>query len=93
MLITRNNSSTINIITHDLATKFNIKKLGLASNFLSIQINKIKTYYFLHQQHYATELLHKAGLADAKHVNNLLAKFLIHQINVLTFTMGISITY
>lgn len=47
MLITRNNSTTINSLIRDLGDKFNIKKLGLASTFLGIQVNKIPwaTFY------------------------------------------------
>lgn len=78
MLIMINNSSAIIKFILDLAIKFNIKKLDLASNFFGIQINKIKNMQFLHHHHYAMKLLHKESLANAKPMNNSLPGKISH---------------
>ncbi|KAI0489218.1 hypothetical protein KFK09_029060 [Dendrobium nobile] len=63
ILLTGNNSPMIQEL-HQLHSHFALKQLGPVSLFLVIQTIKTKTGFFLHQTHYAQQLLHTTGLAE-----------------------------
>lgn len=70
MLLTDNNESMTNHIILQLSQKICLKQLGLTTTFLGIQIQSTNDGYFLTQQHYTADLLHKTGLYQAKLVAN-----------------------
>ncbi|XP_020705574.1 uncharacterized protein LOC110116373 [Dendrobium catenatum] len=53
-------------ILHKLQSEFRLKQLCEVSLFLGIQVIKTNTSYFLHQDHYARDLLTLAGFTDCK---------------------------
>ncbi|PKU62931.1 Retrovirus-related Pol polyprotein from transposon TNT 1-94 [Dendrobium catenatum] len=66
ILITGNNSGKITETLQCLQTEFNLKQLGNVSLYLGIQVIKTNSGYFLHQSHYAYDLLCTAGFSDCK---------------------------
>ncbi|PKU87980.1 Retrovirus-related Pol polyprotein from transposon TNT 1-94 [Dendrobium catenatum] len=66
LLLTGNDSSIINSLLQQLQANFDLKQLGQASLFLGIQITYTATGAFLHQSHYARDILIAAGLQDSK---------------------------
>ncbi|PKU85121.1 Retrovirus-related Pol polyprotein from transposon TNT 1-94 [Dendrobium catenatum] len=66
ILVTGNDSTKISSILKQLHSAFRLKQLGDVSLFLGIQVNKTKQGYFLHQAHYARDLLTHAGFLDCK---------------------------
>lgn len=72
MLVTGNDHIVFKKLISQLNDIFSIKHISLATNFLSIHIQTLPNGYFLNQQKYATKLLYKVGLWNAKSVHNLL---------------------
>ncbi|XP_020688185.1 uncharacterized protein LOC110103715 [Dendrobium catenatum] len=66
ILITGNNSQAIQNILQQLHSAFRLKQLGDVSLFFGIQVVKTKHDVFLHQEHYARDLLTHAGFSDCK---------------------------
>ncbi|XP_020695806.2 uncharacterized protein LOC110109199 [Dendrobium catenatum] len=66
LLLTGNDSSIIKSLLQQLQTNFDLKQLGQPSLFLGIQIAYTATGAFLHQSHYARDILIAAGLQDSK---------------------------
>ncbi|KAI0488022.1 hypothetical protein KFK09_027845 [Dendrobium nobile] len=66
ILLTGNDQPTIQSLLHQLKSTFALKQLGQASLFLGIQISKSTSSYFLHQTHYAEQLLQTANLEDCR---------------------------
>ncbi|XP_028550845.1 uncharacterized protein LOC114579668 [Dendrobium catenatum] len=59
-------TTKIKSILHQLHSEFRLKQLGEVALFIGIQVIKTNNSYFLHQQHYARELLSHAGFTDCK---------------------------
>ncbi|KAI0523110.1 hypothetical protein KFK09_005500 [Dendrobium nobile] len=66
ILIAGNDNTKITLILKQLHSVFRLKQLGDVSLFLGIQVHKTKQGYFLHQAHYARDLLTHAGFLDCK---------------------------
>ncbi|XP_020688717.2 uncharacterized protein LOC110104091 [Dendrobium catenatum] len=66
LLLTGNDRSTINSLLQQLQANFDLKQLDQASLFLGIQISYTATGAFLHQSHYARDILIASGLQDSK---------------------------
>ncbi|PKU82366.1 Retrovirus-related Pol polyprotein from transposon TNT 1-94 [Dendrobium catenatum] len=66
ILVAGNDNTKIASILQQLHSEFHLKQLGEVSLFLGIQVNKTEQGYFLHQAHYARELLHHAGFLECK---------------------------
>ncbi|PKU66382.1 putative mitochondrial protein [Dendrobium catenatum] len=66
ILITGNNSSSINNLLATLRSQFALKQLGQINLFLGIQVSRTESDFFLHQQHYAEKLLQEAGFINSK---------------------------
>ncbi|GJU56632.1 retrovirus-related pol polyprotein from transposon RE1 [Tanacetum coccineum] len=72
ILLTGNSSSIIDTTKAALDKQFTIKDLGLAKYFLGIEISSLSEGTYLNQRKYILDLLHDAGLTEAKPVNSLL---------------------
>ncbi|PKU68147.1 Retrovirus-related Pol polyprotein from transposon TNT 1-94 [Dendrobium catenatum] len=70
ILITGNDTGTINTILAKLNTTFNMKNLGTANEFLGIKITKQKDLYFLSQEKYAYQILHQANMTSCNPLAN-----------------------
>ncbi|PKU78319.1 putative mitochondrial protein [Dendrobium catenatum] len=64
ILVTGNDQPMIQSRLHQLKSTFALKQLGPVSLFLGIQISKTDSDYFLHQTHYAEQLLQTAKLEE-----------------------------
>ncbi|XP_020699298.1 uncharacterized protein LOC110111664 [Dendrobium catenatum] len=69
ILVTGNNNDHIQGVLRKLQQEFRLKQLGDISLFLGIQVIKNNNNYFLHQEHYARDLLTIAGFKDCKPSN------------------------
>ncbi|XP_020695040.1 uncharacterized protein LOC110108653 [Dendrobium catenatum] len=69
-LITGNNKPVIQDLIKQLQDIFNLKKLGLANQFLGISITHKPNAYFLSQKAYALKILHQSGLFDCNPLAN-----------------------
>ncbi|GKE28382.1 NSP-interacting kinase 1-like protein [Tanacetum coccineum] len=72
ILLTGNSPSIIDKTKAALDKQFTIKDLGLAKYFLGIEISSLSEGTYLNQRKYILDLLHDAGLTEAKPVNSLL---------------------
>ncbi|PKU69447.1 Retrovirus-related Pol polyprotein from transposon TNT 1-94 [Dendrobium catenatum] len=70
ILLTGNSSSMIAQTISQMNQKFEMKDLGTVSNFLGIQITRVKGTYFLSQSSYAKSIIHLAGLSTCKPLAN-----------------------
>ncbi|XP_020698260.1 uncharacterized protein LOC110110938 [Dendrobium catenatum] len=70
ILITGNNNQAMSDFTSKLAARFNLKKLGLANQFLGISIRHTNHSYFLSQKSYAVSILQQAGMMNCKALAN-----------------------
>jgi hypothetical protein len=61
-------SSTVFLqhIIHNLSSAFAMKDLGPLHYFLGVQVRRTKEGFFLHQQHYAEDVLQRAGMLNCK---------------------------
>ncbi|KAL9259036.1 Retrovirus-related Pol polyprotein from transposon RE1-like protein [Drosera capensis] len=66
MIITGDNIYGIQKIKEFLSTKFEMKDLGMVSYFLGLEVSKSSTGYYLSQTKYASDLISRAGITDAK---------------------------
>ncbi|PKU68172.1 Retrovirus-related Pol polyprotein from transposon TNT 1-94 [Dendrobium catenatum] len=66
ILVTGNNPDHTRDVLRKLQQEFRLKQLGDVSLFLGIQVTKANNNYFLHQEHYARDLLNMAGFQDCK---------------------------
>ncbi|KAI0496461.1 hypothetical protein KFK09_022778 [Dendrobium nobile] len=69
LLLTGNDSSTIQSLLHMLRSTFSLKQLGSVDTFLGIQIHKTTNGLFLHQAKYATNIIASAGFTTSKPVS------------------------
>ena len=81
IIITGNNSTTISNIISQLSTAFELKDLGHLRYFLGLQIDYKKARFFVHQNKYLTDLLHKFNMTNCKAASTPIAT-----INVLSTT-------
>ncbi|XP_020680826.1 uncharacterized protein LOC110098350 [Dendrobium catenatum] len=72
ILLTGNSAQALDSLLHALHSRFQMRNLGQASNFLGIQVVPIANGLHLSQSMYATQLLQKAGMQDSKPVLTLL---------------------
>ncbi|KAI0507214.1 hypothetical protein KFK09_013336 [Dendrobium nobile] len=70
ILFTGNSTKTMAKILEQLNLKFSMKLLGLAHNFLGIQIQRNSNGYFLSQKQYASSILDTAELSNCNSVQN-----------------------
>ncbi|PKU79468.1 Retrovirus-related Pol polyprotein from transposon TNT 1-94 [Dendrobium catenatum] len=68
ILISGNNKHTLQQLLAQLRQTFSLKQLDNANLFLGIQIQTTATGLFLHQAHYARDIIHSAGLDSSKPV-------------------------
>ncbi|XP_020681624.2 uncharacterized protein LOC110098981 [Dendrobium catenatum] len=66
LLLTGNHTTTINTLLQGLRDTFDLRQMGQANLFLGIQISYTKTGAFLHQSHYARDILLASGFQDCK---------------------------
>ncbi|XP_028547763.1 uncharacterized protein LOC114578593 [Dendrobium catenatum] len=66
LLLTGNHQPTIDLLLQGLHATFNLRQMGQANLFLGIQIAYTKSGAFLHQSHYARDILLASGLQDCK---------------------------
>ena len=64
ILLTGNSEHLIQDLLKSLNTRFSMKDLGKPKYFLGIQIEETEEGLFLHQEGYATDILHQAGMSD-----------------------------
>ncbi|KAL9263314.1 Retrovirus-related Pol polyprotein from transposon RE1-like protein [Drosera capensis] len=69
MIITGDNIYCIQKVKKFLSAQFEMKDLGLVSYFLSLEVSKSSTGYYLSQTKYASDLISRAGIIDAKTAN------------------------
>ncbi|PKU75882.1 Retrovirus-related Pol polyprotein from transposon TNT 1-94 [Dendrobium catenatum] len=69
ILLTGNSPTNIQSLLENLHNKFQMRNLGSLANFLGIQAVVISDGFLLHQQVYATSILEKAGMTNAKPVS------------------------
>ncbi|XP_020681678.1 uncharacterized protein LOC110099015 [Dendrobium catenatum] len=70
ILLTGNSTTEINRLLANLHDRFHMRNLGPLSQFLGIQAIKNKDGLILHQQHYAQNIIHRAGMTSSKPVSN-----------------------
>lgn len=66
LLITSNNSSSINQLKKDLHQEFTFKDLGLIRYFLGIEVARSSSGTLLHQRKYILDILHDCGMNKCK---------------------------
>ena len=64
ILLTGNSEHLIQDLLKALNTRFSMKHLGKPKYFLGIQIEETEEGLFLHQEGYAKDILHQAGMSD-----------------------------
>jgi hypothetical protein len=70
-IIVRNSSDTaVTALLSDLWLDFAPKDLGNLHHFLGIQVTRSKQELIMSQEHYATEILQRAGMHKCKPVKN-----------------------
>ncbi|PKU65510.1 Retrovirus-related Pol polyprotein from transposon TNT 1-94 [Dendrobium catenatum] len=69
ILLTGNHPPTMQQLLNQLQQTFSLKKMQNVDLFLGIQIQQTAHGLFLHQSHYARELIHSAGLDNSKPVS------------------------
>ncbi|PKU67431.1 Retrovirus-related Pol polyprotein from transposon TNT 1-94 [Dendrobium catenatum] len=69
LLLTGNDSSTVQLLIHKLKTNFSLKELGSISTFLGIQVQHTPHGLFLQQSRYAENLLQLSGFTDCRPVS------------------------
>ncbi|PKU66380.1 Retrovirus-related Pol polyprotein from transposon TNT 1-94 [Dendrobium catenatum] len=70
ILFTGNNKTMLDNILAHLHSRFSIKHLGTAHQFLGIKIERQSTQYFLSQPQYAKSLIDMAQLSQCKPISN-----------------------
>ncbi|XP_050141082.1 uncharacterized mitochondrial protein AtMg00810-like [Malus sylvestris] len=66
IILTGNNEILIRAVMSQLCTEFDMKDLGDLHYFLGLQIEYKQSGLFVHQTKYATKIIHKAKMFDAK---------------------------
>ncbi|XP_020702856.1 uncharacterized protein LOC110114347 [Dendrobium catenatum] len=66
LLLSGNHQPTLQNLLTQLKQTFSLKQLDNANIFLGIQIQHTSKGLFLHQAHYARDILHSAGLDSSK---------------------------
>lgn len=84
LLLTGNNTQTMNILLRDLQNTFDLKQLGQVSIFIVIQITYTPTGAFLHQTHYACDILLSSSLDECKSANTLISPAISKNVPNLT---------
>ncbi|KAL9265456.1 Retrovirus-related Pol polyprotein from transposon RE1-like protein [Drosera capensis] len=72
MIITSDNIYDIQKVKEFLSAQFEKKDLGMVSYFLGLEVSKSYTSYYLSQTKYASDLISRAGITDAKIANTSL---------------------
>jgi hypothetical protein len=66
IVLTASSSALSQQIVGDLSAAFAMKDLGPLHYFLGVQVSRTKDGFFLHQQHYAEDVLERAGMLSCK---------------------------
>ncbi|KAL9267548.1 Retrovirus-related Pol polyprotein from transposon RE1-like protein [Drosera capensis] len=69
MIITGDNIYGIQKLKEFLSAQLEMKDLGMNSYFLGLKVSKSSTGYYLSQTKYASDLISRAGIIDAKTAN------------------------
>ncbi|KAL9265867.1 Retrovirus-related Pol polyprotein from transposon RE2-like protein [Drosera capensis] len=69
MIITGDNIYDIQKVKEFLSAQFEMKDFGMVSYFLGLEVSKSSTGYYLSQTKYASDLISRAGITDAKTAN------------------------
>lgn len=64
ILLTRDSQTMVNELLKALNDRFFMKDLGKLKYFLGIQIEENGSGLFLHQEAYASDILHQASMSD-----------------------------
>jgi hypothetical protein len=66
IVLTASSTKLLQEIISNLSAAFAIKDLGPLHYFLGIQVRRTKDGFFLHQKHYAEDVLERAGMLNCK---------------------------
>jgi hypothetical protein len=66
IILTASSTDLLQVTISKLASEFKIKDMGALQSFLSVAIRRSHVGFFLSQEHYAEEILDRAGMSDCK---------------------------